>query len=161
MAKKYYTKVELLTEHGFRIVSTLVSWHLHNGLEICPWLGNLKINSGWEIPQSLLILMQGIAIFLLQRKKAQRWQMKQRQECLDHPLIALWHSLGWPDVEEEAEDFKRYFPTSFVLGYDIIFFFGCLYLFEMFQNSQDANHLKCHASGLLTWLGRAPVNKSV
>ena len=44
---------------------------------------------------------------------------------------ALWpfSTMGWPD--EEAEDFKRYFPTNtLVTGYDIIFFWVARMMFQ-------------------------------
>ncbi len=44
---------------------------------------------------------------------------------------ALWpfSTMGWPD--EEAEDFKRYFPTDvLVTGYDIIFFWVARMIFQ-------------------------------
>ena len=54
---------------------------------------------------------------------------KQDEDVLDTWFSsALWpfSTMGWPDVE--AEDFKRYFPTStLVTGYDIIFFWAVSY----------------------------------
>ncbi len=47
---------------------------------------------------------------------------------------ALWpfSTLGWPN--EEAEDYKRYFPTStLVTGYDIIFFWVSRMIFQSIQ----------------------------
>ena len=47
---------------------------------------------------------------------------------------ALWpfSTMGWPDVE--AEDFKRYFPTStLVTGYDIIFFWVSRMIFQSLE----------------------------
>ncbi|MEG0443753.1 MAG: valine--tRNA ligase [Carnobacterium sp.] len=47
---------------------------------------------------------------------------------------ALWpfSTMGWPD--EEAEDFKRYFPTdTLVTGYDIIFFWVSRMIFQSLE----------------------------
>ena len=47
---------------------------------------------------------------------------------------ALWpfSTMGWP--EEEAEDFKRYFPTNtLVTGYDIIFFWVSRMIFQSLE----------------------------
>ena len=47
---------------------------------------------------------------------------------------ALWpfSTMGWPD--EEAEDYKRYFPTStLVTGYDIIFFWVSRMIFQALE----------------------------
>lgn len=47
---------------------------------------------------------------------------------------ALWpfSTMGWPDTE--AEDFKRYFPTStLVTGYDIIFFWVSRMIFQSLE----------------------------
>lgn len=47
---------------------------------------------------------------------------------------ALWpfSTMGWPD--EEAEDFKRYFPTNtLVTGYDIIFFWVSRMIFQSLE----------------------------
>lgn len=47
---------------------------------------------------------------------------------------ALWpfSTMGWPDTE--AEDFKRYFPTStLVTGYDIIFFWVSRMIFQSIE----------------------------
>jgi valyl-tRNA synthetase len=47
---------------------------------------------------------------------------------------ALWpfSTMGWPD--EDAEDFKRYFPTStLVTGYDIIFFWVSRMIFQSLE----------------------------
>lgn len=47
---------------------------------------------------------------------------------------ALWpfSTMGWPD--ENAEDFKRYFPTStLVTGYDIIFFWVSRMIFQSLE----------------------------
>lgn len=47
---------------------------------------------------------------------------------------ALWpfSTMGWPDIE--AEDFKRYFPTStLVTGYDIIFFWVSRMIFQSLE----------------------------
>src|SRR5690625_4367716 len=47
---------------------------------------------------------------------------------------ALWpfSTMGWPD--EEAPDFKRYFPTdALVTGYDIIFFWVSRMIFQSLE----------------------------
>ncbi|MFZ2802725.1 MAG: valine--tRNA ligase [Lactococcus chungangensis] len=51
---------------------------------------------------------------------------------------ALWpfSTMGWP--EEEAEDFKRYFPTStLVTGYDIIFFWVSRMIFQSLEFTNE------------------------
>ena len=51
---------------------------------------------------------------------------------------ALWpfSTMGWPD--EEAEDFKRYFPTStLVTGYDIIFFWVSRMIFQSLEFTNE------------------------
>ena len=69
---------------------------------------------------------------------------KQDEDVLDTWFSsALWpfSTMGWPDVE--AEDFKRYFPTStLVTGYDIIFFWVSRMIFQFIRILQDANHLR-------------------
>ena len=55
---------------------------------------------------------------------------------------ALWpfSTMGWPD--EDAEDFKRYFPTNtLVTGYDIIFFWVARMMFQS-RNSRVVVHLR-------------------
>ena len=60
---------------------------------------------------------------------------KQDEDVLDTWFSsALWpfSTMGWPDVE--AEDFKRYFPTStLVTGYDIIFFWVSRMIFQSLE----------------------------
>jgi valyl-tRNA synthetase len=57
---------------------------------------------------------------------------KQDEDVLDTWFSsALWpfSTMGWPD--EQAEDFKRYFPThALVTGYDIIFFWVARMMFQ-------------------------------
>lgn len=57
---------------------------------------------------------------------------KQDEDVLDTWFSsALWpfSTLGWPD--EDADDFKRYFPTdALVTGYDIIFFWVARMMFQ-------------------------------
>lgn len=51
---------------------------------------------------------------------------------------ALWpfSTMGWPD--EEASDFKRYFPTdTLVTGYDIIFFWVSRMIFQSLEFTGD------------------------
>jgi len=51
---------------------------------------------------------------------------------------ALWpfSTMGWPD--EEAEDFKRYFPTDvLVTGYDIIFFWVARMIFQSLEFTEE------------------------
>ncbi|TLQ12779.1 valine--tRNA ligase [Pseudolactococcus raffinolactis] len=51
---------------------------------------------------------------------------------------ALWpfSTMGWPD--EEAQDFKRYFPTStLVTGYDIIFFWVSRMIFQSLEFTNE------------------------
>lgn len=60
---------------------------------------------------------------------------------------ALWpfSTMGWPDIE--AEDFKRYFPTStLVTGYDIIFFWVSRMIFQSleFTNERPFKHVLIH-----------------
>ncbi|RYM06854.1 valine--tRNA ligase [Sporolactobacillus sp. THM7-7] len=63
-------------------------------------------------------------------KDSENW--KQDEDVLDTWFSsALWpfSTLGWPD--EEAADFKRYFPTNaLVTGYDIIFFWVARMMFQ-------------------------------
>ncbi|MGX7327981.1 valine--tRNA ligase [Enterococcus bulliens] len=60
---------------------------------------------------------------------------------------ALWpfSTMGWPD--ENAEDFKRYFPTNtLVTGYDIIFFWVSRMIFQSleFTNERPFNNVLIH-----------------
>ncbi|MUV39422.1 Valine--tRNA ligase [Lentibacillus sp. JNUCC-1] len=60
---------------------------------------------------------------------------------------ALWpfSTMGWPD--EEAEDFKRYFPTDvLVTGYDIIFFWVARMIFQSkaFTNKRPFKDVLLH-----------------
>lgn len=60
---------------------------------------------------------------------------------------ALWpfSTMGWPDIE--AEDFKRYFPTStLVTGYDIIFFWVSRMIFQSleFTNERPFKNVLIH-----------------
>ena len=60
---------------------------------------------------------------------------------------ALWpfSTMGWPD--EEAEDFKRYFPTNtLVTGYDIIFFWVSRMIFQSleFTDKRPFNNVLIH-----------------
>ena len=51
---------------------------------------------------------------------------------------ALWpfSTMGWPD--EEAEDYKRYFPTDvLVTGYDIIFFWVARMIFQSLEFTEE------------------------
>lgn len=51
---------------------------------------------------------------------------------------ALWpfSTMGWPDTE--AEDYKRYFPTStLVTGYDIIFFWVSRMIFQSLEFTEE------------------------
>ncbi|MFV0558607.1 MAG: valine--tRNA ligase [Enterococcus sp.] len=51
---------------------------------------------------------------------------------------ALWpfSTMGWPD--ENAEDFKRYFPTNtLVTGYDIIFFWVSRMIFQSLEFTEE------------------------
>lgn len=63
-------------------------------------------------------------------KDAENW--KQDEDVLDTWFSsALWpfSTMGWPD--ENAADFKRYFPTdALVTGYDIIFFWVARMMFQ-------------------------------
>lgn len=60
---------------------------------------------------------------------------KQDEDVLDTWFSsALWpfSTMGWPDTD--AEDFKRYFPTStLVTGYDIIFFWVSRMIFQSLE----------------------------
>jgi len=60
---------------------------------------------------------------------------KQDEDVLDTWFSsALWpfSTMGWPD--EDAEDFKRYFPTdALVTGYDIIFFWVSRMIFQSLE----------------------------
>ncbi len=60
---------------------------------------------------------------------------KQDDDVLDTWFSsALWpfSTMGWPD--EDAEDFKRYFPTdALVTGYDIIFFWVARMIFQSLE----------------------------
>ena len=62
-------------------------------------------------------------------------ELSQEEDVLDTWFSsALWpfSTMGWPDVE--AEDFKRYFPTStLVTGYDIIFFWVSRMIFQSLE----------------------------
>ena len=71
----------------------------------------------------------------------------------DHDVLDTWFSsalwpfstMGWPD--EEAEDFKRYFPTNtLVTGYDIIFFWVSRMIFQSleFTNERPFNNVLIH-----------------
>ena len=60
---------------------------------------------------------------------------------------ALWpfSTMGWPD--EDAEDFKRYFPTNtLVTGYDIIFFWVARMMFQSkeFTGRRPFNNVLIH-----------------
>ncbi|KAF1303767.1 valine--tRNA ligase [Candidatus Enterococcus willemsii] len=60
---------------------------------------------------------------------------------------ALWpfSTMGWPN--EEAEDFKRYFPTNtLVTGYDIIFFWVSRMIFQSleFTDERPFNNVLIH-----------------
>ncbi|CAJ1186466.1 valine--tRNA ligase [Companilactobacillus nantensis] len=60
---------------------------------------------------------------------------------------ALWpfSTMGWPD--ENAEDYKRYFPTNtLVTGYDIIFFWVSRMIFQSlkFTGKKPFNHVVIH-----------------
>ncbi len=60
---------------------------------------------------------------------------------------ALWpfSTMGWPD--ENAEDFKRYFPTdTLVTGYDIIFFWVSRMIFQSleFTKKRPFKHVLLH-----------------
>lgn len=60
---------------------------------------------------------------------------------------ALWpfSTMGWPD--EDAEDFKRYFPTNtLVTGYDIIFFWVARMMFQSleFTDERPFEHVLIH-----------------
>ncbi|BBN99330.1 valine--tRNA ligase [Sporolactobacillus terrae] len=63
-------------------------------------------------------------------KDSENW--KQDEDVLDTWFSsALWpfSTMGWPD--EDASDFKRYFPTNaLVTGYDIIFFWVARMMFQ-------------------------------
>ncbi|WP_435431506.1 valine--tRNA ligase [Sporolactobacillus laevolacticus] len=63
-------------------------------------------------------------------KDIENW--KQDEDVLDTWFSsALWpfSTMGWPD--EDAKDFKRYFPTNaLVTGYDIIFFWVARMMFQ-------------------------------
>nr|WP_211213404.1 valine--tRNA ligase [Enterococcus sulfureus] len=71
----------------------------------------------------------------------------------DHDVLDTWFSsalwpfstMGWPN--EEAEDFKRYFPTNtLVTGYDIIFFWVSRMIFQSleFTNERPFNNVLIH-----------------
>ncbi|MFC3040025.1 valine--tRNA ligase [Virgibacillus xinjiangensis] len=66
-------------------------------------------------------------------KDLENWE--QDEDVLDTWFSsALWpfSTMGWPD--EDAEDFKRYFPTDvLVTGYDIIFFWVARMIFQSKQ----------------------------
>lgn len=73
---------------------------------------------------------------------------KQDEDVLDTWFSsALWpfSTMGWPDTE--AEDFKRYFPTStLVTGYDIIFFWVSRMIFQSleFTNERPFQNVLIH-----------------
>lgn len=73
---------------------------------------------------------------------------KQDEDVLDTWFSsALWpfSTMGWPD--ENAEDFKRYFPTStLVTGYDIIFFWVSRMIFQSleFTNERPFQNVLIH-----------------
>ena len=68
-------------------------------------------------------------------KNLQEIGLKQDEDVLDTWFSsALWpfSTMGWPD--ENAADFKRYFPTStLVTGYDIIFFWVSRMIFQSLE----------------------------
>ncbi|WP_138083641.1 valine--tRNA ligase [Streptococcus porcinus] len=73
---------------------------------------------------------------------------KQDEDVLDTWFSsALWpfSTMGWPDTD--AEDFKRYFPTStLVTGYDIIFFWVSRMIFQSleFTNERPFQNVLIH-----------------
>lgn len=63
---------------------------------------------------------------------------------------ALWpfSTMGWPDTD--AEDFKRYFPTStLVTGYDIIFFWVSRMIFQSLEFTGEAPFKNVVLHGLI------------
>lgn len=70
-------------------------------------------------------------------KDIENW--RQEEDVLDTWFSsALWpfSTMGWPD--EEAEDFKRYFPTDvLVTGYDIIFFWVARMIFQSLEFTEE------------------------
>ena len=79
-------------------------------------------------------------------KDIENW--RQDEDVLDTWFSsALWpfSTLGWPD--ENAEDFKRYFPTNaLVTGYDIIFFWVSRMIFQSlhFTKQKPFDHVVLH-----------------
>ena len=104
--------------------------YLHWMENIRDWCISRQLWWGHRIPAWYHKETGEVYVGLEEPKDAENWE--QDPDVLDTWFSsALWpfSTMGWPD--EEAPDFKRYYPTNvLVTGYDIIFFWVSRMIFQ-------------------------------
>lgn len=125
-----------------RFNDTLVQWmeNVHD------WVISRQLWWGHQIPAWY---KDGETYVGMEAPEGEGWM--QDEDVLDTWFSsALWpfSTMGWPD--ENAEDFKRYFPTStLVTGYDIIFFWVSRMIFQSLEFTGKAPFKNVLIHGLI------------
>ncbi len=125
-----------------RFEHTLVNWmeNIHD------WVISRQLWWGHQIPAWYNKQTGEMYVGMEAPEDAENWE--QDEDVLDTWFSsALWpfSTLGWPD--ENAEDYKRYYPTNtLVTGYDIIPFWVARMMFQglHFTNQRPFEHTLIH-----------------
>ncbi len=111
--------------------------YLHWMENIHDWVISRQLWWGHRIPAWYHNETKEVYVGMEAPEDIENWH--QEEDVLDTWFSsALWpfSTMGWPD--EDAEDFKRYFPTDvLVTGYDIIFFWVARMIFQSLEFTEE------------------------